>query len=394
MDTETAQSLNTQGLQALDAGDAARAVELLQRAVDSDPHAVPLWLNLSEAQRKAEDQGAEAASLDRAIELEPHSLAAVARRAELHERMGETPEAVHMWTAALTVAPPPERRPPALAALLDEKKAFVEAHNRAFAEVVDRGLAGARAGLDGGDLRRFDRCIDAVLGRRRVFNSAPMGLNFPFLPQDEYLPRELFPWMAKLERHTPAIRRELEALLGDGHPGFQPYVSYPSGAPTGQWDKLNGSLDWSSMFLWKFGERIDEACDRCPDTAAAMADVPLADVPGRAPTVFYSLLRPHSHIPAHVGVTNTRTVVHLPLIVPEKCRFRVGGEIRDWREGEAFGFDDTMEHEAWNDSDQLRAVLIVDVWSPYLNEVEKALLRTFYRTIDGAAAEFQPRQAL
>ena len=225
--------------------------------------------------------------------------------------MGEIPEAVHMWTAAMTVAPPPERRNPALAALLAEKKAMIEAHQRDFAALIDKGLAEARTGLDGADLRRFDRCIDALLGRKRIFHSAPMGLNFPFLPQEEYLPRELFPWMAKFEAHTPAIRRELEALLAESDAGFQPYVSYPAGAPTGQWDKLNGSLDWSSYFLWHFGTRQEEACAKCPETAAAMADVPLADVPGRAPTVFFSLLRPRSHIPAHVGVTNTRSDVLL-----------------------------------------------------------------------------------
>ena len=127
----------------------------------------------TDAQRKAGDQAGEAASLDRAVELEPLSLPAVARRAELHERMGEIPEAVHMWTAAMTVAPPPERRNPALAALLAEKKAMIEAHQRDFAALIDKGLAEARTGLDGADLRRFDRCIDALLGRKRIFHSAP-----------------------------------------------------------------------------------------------------------------------------------------------------------------------------------------------------------------------------
>lgn len=391
---ENAQALNSHGLRALEGGDAAQAVALLRRATEADPSAAMLWLNLSNAQRQAGDDEGEGKSLDRAIELEPHLLPAVARRAELHERLGETAEAVHMWTAALTIAPPPEKRPPALAELLARKAEMVADHGRAFAGVVDKGIASARDGLDGADLRRFDACVDAVLGRRRIFNSAPMGLNFPFLPHEEFLPRAMLPWLDKLEQHTSAIRAELETLLADGEQGFRPYVSYPSGAPTGQWGALNNSLDWSSFFLWKLGDRQDEACERCPRTAAAMADVPLADVPGRAPTVFFSILRPHAHIPAHVGVTNTRTIVHLPLIVPPDCRFRVGGATRAWRVGEAFGFDDTIEHEAWNDSGELRAVLIVDVWSPYLTEVEKALIRTFYSTIDSDGAAFRPRQAM
>ena len=78
------------------------------------------------------------------------------------------------------------------------------------------------------------------------------------------------------------------------------------------------------------------------------------------------------------------------LMVPPGCGFRVGGEIRDWRVGEAFAFDDTIEHEAWNDSDQLRAVLIFDVWNPHLTEVERALLQAFFKVTDTSG--FNPGQ--
>jgi aspartate beta-hydroxylase len=71
-------------------------------------------------------------------------------------------------------------------------------------------------------------------------------------------------------------------------------------------------------------------------------------------------------------------VVHLPLIVPDGCGFRVGGEIREWRVGKAILFDDTIEHEAWNNSDAIRAVLIVDVWNPYLTTAETAMLRQLF----------------
>jgi aspartate beta-hydroxylase len=73
--------------------------------------------------------------------------------------------------------------------------------------------------------------------------------------------------------------------------------------------------------------------------------------------------------------------VHLPLIVPDKCGFRVGGEIREWRVGEAFVFDDTIEHEAWNESDAIRAVLIVDVWNPYLTDDERTMVRHLFEAL-------------
>ena len=95
----------------------------------------------------------------------------------------------------------------------------------------------------------------------------------------------------------------------------------------------------------------------------------------RGPTAFFSILEPHTKIPPHTGSTNTRLTVHLPLVVPGGCGFRVGGETREWRPGTAWIFDDTIEHEAWNESDQARAILIFDVWNPQLTALERDLVR-------------------
>jgi aspartyl/asparaginyl beta-hydroxylase (cupin superfamily) len=106
----------------------------------------------------------------------------------------------------------------------------------------------------------------------------------------------------------------------------------------------------------------------------------------------FSILRPHTRIPPHTGISNTRLVLHLPLIVPDGCRFRVGGETRLWREGEAFVFDDTIEHEAWNDSDLPRAVMICDVWSPRLSMDEREVVARIHAALDnfnGAVPENQ-----
>ena len=120
----------------------------------------------------------------------------------------------------------------------------------------------------------------------------------------------------------------------------------------------------------------------------SLESVPRSQVPGRMPTAFFSVLRPRTHLPAHNGVTNSRAIIHLPLIVPAGCRFRVGGETREWKVGEAWAFDDTIEHEAWNDSDELRAILIFDVWNPHLTEAEQHLLRAFFEASD--ASGFNP----
>jgi aspartyl/asparaginyl beta-hydroxylase (cupin superfamily) len=89
----------------------------------------------------------------------------------------------------------------------------------------------------------------------------------------------------------------------------------------------------------------------------------------------FSILDAKTRIPPHTGVSNTRLIVHLPLVVPPGCGFRCGGTTREWTPGKAFVFDDTIEHEAWNDGDEPRAVMIFDIWSPYLGEAERELVR-------------------
>jgi aspartyl/asparaginyl beta-hydroxylase (cupin superfamily) len=90
----------------------------------------------------------------------------------------------------------------------------------------------------------------------------------------------------------------------------------------------------------------------------------------------FSALAPKSHIPPHNGETNARVVAHLPLIVPDGCTYRVGFDERRWRVGETLIFDDTIEHEARNDSDELRVVLIFDLWNPLLTAAERNLVKT------------------
>ena len=180
-------------------------------------------------------------------------------------------------------------------------------------------------------------------------------------------------------RRTDAIRAELAALVADRHPAMRPYVEMDAGTPDNKWSALDHSHDWSALYLWKYGVRDDDVCARCPETAAMLEALPRADIPGHGPTAFFSVLKPGARLPAHSGVSNIRAIVHLPLVVPPGCGFRVGGETREWKVGEAFAFDDTIEHEAWNTSDLPRSILIFDVWNPHLTKVESDLLRAFYR---------------
>jgi aspartyl/asparaginyl beta-hydroxylase (cupin superfamily) len=207
-------------------------------------------------------------------------------------------------------------------------------------------------------------------------------LHYPFLPVDEFFDREHFPWLGKLEGATNHIRRELEEILADADSGLTPYVEQPTGVPENKWSPLDRSRDWSVLHLWRDGERIDDACARAPVTAEFVESLPLCRIPGRAPAVFFSILKAGKSIPPHTGVTNVRAIVHLPLIVPEGCTFRVGGETRSWVEGDAFVFDDTIEHEARNPTARDRAVLILDCWNPYLSEAERRMICRVYEVTD------------
>ena len=98
-----------------------------------------------------------------------------------------------------------------------------------------------------------------------------------------------------------------------------------------------------------------------------------------SPTAMFSVLAPRTRIPPHTGSTNARLVVHLPLVLPGPARFRVGNVTRPWRIGEAWVFDDTIEHEAWNDADEPRTILIFDVWNPQLSTAERTLVAAMMR---------------
>jgi aspartyl/asparaginyl beta-hydroxylase (cupin superfamily) len=387
-------ALNSLGALALRSGDAAGAAQLFARAAAADPSAGPLWLNLANAQRLLGDDEGERSSLLRALDCDQRDLTALIRLAELHERRGEEAAAAYRWSAVVALGRGLQRPSPELAKILDHAAAYAAERTRLLGEALDLGLARSREGLGWSERRRFDAAIDYSLGRRSIYSNDCAGLFFPFLPADEYFDRSHFPWMAAIEAETDAIRAELEALLSSGGEGLRPYVHQDPGTPPNKWSELDNDLAWGAYFLWEYGERQEEACARCPRTAAALEALPRADIPGRAPSAFFSLLRPRTRIPPHTGVSNTRAIVHLPLIVPDGCAFRVGGETRPWRVGEAFAFDDTIEHEAWNDSDELRALLIFDVWNPHLTETEKRLLQDFYRVADASGRNPEPRERL
>jgi hypothetical protein len=374
--------LNSQGMLALRAGNFAEAERLFVAAIMYDTMSSALWRNVATARRAQGDDKGEMQALDAAVNIDRRDFMGWLRKAELHERIGEKAQALVAWSGVLQMAAVASDLPPDIVAALQKGQAFVSQATLQIAEVVSAELAPLSAAMDETELRRSTAFIDVALGRRRTYVNICEGLFYPFLPADEFFDRHHFPWMPAIEAATDEIRKELEALLADPGDALRPYVKMDSGIPENKWTALDHSLDWGACFLWEYGQPNKVVLDRCPHTAAALASLPTATLPGRAPSAFFSILKPHTRIPPHTGVSNTRAIVHLPLIVPENCGFRVGGETREWHVGQAFAFDDTIEHEAWNDSDKYRAVLIFDVWNPHLTVAEQEVIARYYTAAD------------
>lgn len=378
------QLLNLLGLIALDRRDFVVARTHFQAAAQADPGEAALWMNVASAERGLGAAEAERAALNRAITIDQRNLMAQIRMAQLQQRLDEAHGAADSWNKVLALTSGMTDIPPQLGETLAQARQFVSDHHARFAAFVEAALGDRLRSADAVTQRRFQACMDREFGRRTVYQNQCSGLHYPFLPADEFFDRAHFPWMAQLEAQTDAIRAEFLALIAKDGGTVRPYVRQEAGTPENKWTALDGSLDWGASFLWEYGVRNEAVCAACPQTVAALEALPRADIPGRAPSAFFSLLKPKSRIPAHTGVTNSRAIVHLPLVVPPGCFFRVGGETRAWEEGVAFAFDDTIEHEAWNESEHVRAVLIFDVWNPHLSLEEQRLLKQFYATADAS----------
>ncbi len=367
--------LNSLALIALGRQDVRGAIAFLERAAAAEPGSHSIWFNLYQAWEQAGDLDRALDGLDRALAIDPYFVPALLMKAALLERLGRLPESAALYRAIIAASPALDSLPQAARDSLARGMEVVRAEDERRAAALEAPLADVYAAFPDADFDRARAYAGQRTGRRKVFVQQPVSGHFPYLPALEFFPRELFPWLAGLEAKTGDIRRELLALWEQDSPGFQPYVAFDPTQPVNQWGELNHSPRWSAWFLWQDGVRLDGNCARCPATAAALEAIPLLDLPGKGPTAMFSILAPHTRIPPHTGSNNVRTTVHLPLVVPDGCGFRVGAETRSWEVGTAWAFDDTIEHEAWNDSDAPRALFILDVWNPLLTDAERAAVR-------------------
>ena len=374
------ESLINHADQAAAAGNLKEAERCLREAVKirADP---TLFLKLAGLQRAIGQPQIALQSVERALAIQPREFTALLLRASLLERLGR-PDAPQAWSNALSSRPSGEI-PSHLLNVVSEAERKVEEWADARSARMIAQMEAAESRADGHERSRIERFRNNVLRRTRHYHSEPTDFHFPGLRELEFHPPKLFPWLADLEAAAETMKSELKAVMAAQQSELVPYVQYDDHVPLDQWEQLNHSLDWTAVHLLARGEIVEANARHCPETMALLRRVPQPAIPGASPNAMFSLLKPRTRIPPHVGVNNARLVCHLPLIVPEGCWFRVGAETRLWNVGEALVFDDTIEHEAMNPTDELRVVFIFDVWHPDLSEVEKEAVTALISTERG-----------
>lgn len=352
------------------------AIALLEQARTADPGNAAVLAHLGTALRHARRNDEAEVVLREALALDPQDFVARLHLGAAIEDLGHADAAMFTYFSAISAAQNQGRwrndatTAPVLRPLLRHAMQQVDAGRaRIFGEVV----APLRTQHGRDALVRVERCLATYLGAMPAAyaddRQRPSLLYFPDLPSQPWFRSELFPWYAELESRTDVIRDELIAVL-DEQDGVEPFLDITLPAQRSAY--LGGSApQWNAFFFYRHGTRYEENSARCPHTVRALDTVPLVHIPEHAPECLFSVLTPGSHILPHHGVTNTRLVTHLPLIVPEDCVLRVGGEDHIWKEGRCITFDDTFLHEAWNRSERTRVVMLLDTWNPYLTEVEK-----------------------
>ncbi len=380
------EALNILALAAIRDGDPARAVALLERATRINPSNPVSFHHLGRAREMIGELPAALLAIQEALRLKPEFYLSRLHCASLLERSGEGDAAAMQFARTLHDAQAQnqwlnaETTPVGLRPLVEHAVLTVRTRRRGLLFDVAERLA-SRYGRE--SMARVEKCLRIYLGEERVaFPDArqqPTFLYFPDLPTSPYLSRTACPWVDGFEAQTETIRQELLRLLPSEQGRERVFT-----ATDVEQQNLRGvgaTPSWNGYYFYRHGVRRDDNCASCPATAAAVDALPLSRVPEHGPEVLFSVFTAGTHLLPHRGVTNTRVVAHLPLIVPADCALNVGGEIHAWREGHVVVFDDTYEHEAWNRSQETRVVLILDLWNPYLTAVEQAAVADLVQAI-------------
>lgn len=322
-------------------------------------------------------------AIDRLLAREPHNISALVQKGDLRAESGDDRAAAAFYKAALLAAGQAGPLPMSLKPAIERAQAGMARAAAGFEKYLEDKLT--VAGLGPGDRpSRFQHSLDLMLGRQQadLQLQRPTSFFFPGLPQRPYYERSEFGWAAAVEGAAGAMLLELQAFQQTSGDRFAPYMVSDPTRPRGDFHGLVDNPEWSTLYIWEKGGPVADVADLFPNTLRAVQRVDLPHITVRAPSILFSRLSAGARIPSHHGMLNARLICHLPLIVPPGCGFRVGGETREWRPGELLIFDDSVEHEAWNDGTGERTILIFDIWRPELNQEERAAVTAMFEAVD------------
>src|SRR5882672_305817 len=379
---DTPAGLHQAALRAMSAGDLAGAEAALLKLLDLDRSSVSAWLNLAAVRRQLRDSPGTQAALREVLRLDARNFPALLMTATLLERDGQLKAAASAYGVALAQAPPEHYLDAPTLQAVNHGRTVHQKHTNELDEFIRAAVADTASQCLPVERKRIDTFIGTTLRTRKRYQQEPLEYLYPGLPSIEFYEREEFPWLAEFEAATEPIRKELAVIVREDQGGFAPYIHYDDHLPLDQWRELNHSPRWSAFHFFEHGRLIEERARRAPHTMHAVQRLPQPRVPLRSPSAMYSVLTPKTRIPPHTGVANFRLVVHLPLVIPPGCGFRVGSETREWRIGTAWVFDDTIEHEAWNESEETSVIFICDIWSPRLSEDERLAIGRVIAAVD------------
>uniref|UniRef100_A0A3P9J2A4 Un-named hu7910 n=1 Tax=Oryzias latipes TaxID=8090 RepID=A0A3P9J2A4_ORYLA len=166
-----------------------------------------------------------------------------------------------------------------------------------------------------------------------------------------------------LERNWKTIRDEALAVMDQDRGRFLP-----------EDENLREKGEWGQYTLWQQGRKAGSACQGVPKTCSLLDRFPEATGCKRG-QIKFSVMQPGTHVWPHTGPTNCRLRMHLGLVIPKPgCRIRCTNQTREWEEGKVLIFDDSFEHEVWQEADSYRLIFIVDVWHPELTQQQRQTL--------------------
>ena len=310
-------------------------------------------------------------AVTRELERNHRDVTALLIRGVLRERQGDPRGASSFYRAASNQARSGSGTPPPLADLMAHAERFIESAQDDYASHL-RSIVGENL------TPTMREAIALLTGESQLYLQQPSVFYYPGLPQKWFYDTRHFPWLEPMLAAAPAMREELDAR---SELGFAPYVQNHDNRPAPN-NPLLDKMDWSAHHFWQNGTIVEDNARSCPAVMEALSHAPLPHIPGRAPNAMWSRLLPGTHIAPHYGMLNTRLICHIPIRTAPGCSLRVGNDRREWQQGTAFVFDDSIEHEAINSGPETRVILLFEIWRPEIPEEDREAISRIFQAID------------